>query len=33
VVTKQIFARTIDGGWFGVGTYFNCGRLVINNKK
>ena len=32
-VTKQIFARTIDGGWFGVGAYFNSGRLVLNNKK
>ena len=33
VVTTQVFARTIDGGWFGIGAYFNSGRLVVNNKK
>ena len=32
-ITKQIFARTKDGGWFGVGRFFNCGRLFVNNKK
>lgn len=28
-VTQQIFARTIDGKWFGLGAYWNCGLLKI----
>lgn len=27
-----IFARTVDGGWFGLGGYFNSGRLDIDGE-
>jgi hypothetical protein len=27
-----VFARTKNGGWFGLGDYWNSGRLDIDNK-
>lgn len=27
-----VFARTKDGGWFGLGNYWNSGRLDIDNS-
>jgi len=29
IVTTEVFARTVDGGWFGLGDYWNCGLLII----
>ena len=27
-----IFVRTKDGGWFGIGDYYNSGRLDVDGK-
>ena len=27
-----VFVRTIDGGWFSIGNFMNCGRLDIDGK-
>jgi len=29
---KETFVRTVDGGWFGIGGFLNCGRLDIDGK-
>lgn len=28
----EIFVRTIDGSWFSIGGFLNCGRLDIDGK-
>lgn len=30
--SNGVFARTKDGGWFGLGNFWNCGRLDIDGK-
>jgi len=29
---KEIFVRTTDNGWFGIGGFLSCGRLDINGS-
>lgn len=29
---KEVFVRTLDGGWFGVGNYMDGGRLDIDGE-